>query len=179
MHLGSTMDTASRLLNIPTEVRLLMFDHAFAALPRRRKALDGNAGHWVPPPFINICRQIRMEAIEAFFKVAISFEIHELDMSKVIRQRLWRRRVAAYYRIALPKEEVVFYNIRDAEFTEKTINNLWTWLREFHAYRVEAQFMYDDIKNEQKMGGQVEILEPQNMKKLEQYVVHSHVRELG
>lgn len=141
------MVAQSRLLTLPTELRLLIIDHALAAIPRIDwGVLDGNSNMWLPPAFVNTCRQLRMEGLQAFFEIDVCFEVYNIDMTKVLRQQKWQKEVCSYYEIKLQQWPSSYYNITNSIKSRKeATENLWTWLDAFYAGQANAQFLDGDV----------------------------------
>lgn len=89
----------SPLLQIPTELQLMILNEVFADLPRpHHDRLWFKDGGWVPPPILQTCYELRVRGMVPFARLSGVYQVHDYNVKDIINRDTWIRDIAQFYK---------------------------------------------------------------------------------
>lgn len=126
------------LLSLPMELRVMIIDSVFAQsatiIRGDSTRLDGARRHWVPPPILRTCRQLRFDGLPAFREKAVHFDMLNFDVKDLLAYYAWLTMVRkAYPKNARfsKKKTNTFIKLRTTANDAAAQRNLWLWIEAY------------------------------------------------
>ena len=153
--------TESRLLQVPTELRLKIIEFALDELPRVNDPwsddkpgwIQADRGGWVPPPLLQTCHTLRSEGLELFTRLKLKFRVDIVDynVTLLISIHNWRESVLPYYKIPVDRHMIRYIRLADyavvgdGSHPQHVEDNLWQWLEAFYLHDAPGLFLKRNV----------------------------------
>lgn len=113
-------------------------------IPRRNDGdLNGNDGHWLPPPVMQTCRQLRSDGLSIFVTLHPVFTIADFATSLVSSREKWAGMIYAYYGLKVVGSSMV---IRSPTSMDIALPNLEIWLQDFYVSGLPGLLLEKDCQ---------------------------------
>lgn len=134
----------SHLLGLPTELRVMILKLLCDTIPRNDGCLRGSDGHWLPPPIMQTCHQLRIDGLPIFIKLEPLFTIVDFAMDVVCLREQWCRMIESYYDLNCTAVGSTILVLRPSSM-ELALPNLEAWLREFYLNNMPGLLLRNDF----------------------------------